>query len=792
MSAPTRLSPVGTRLLGQPVRRREDHKFLTGRSTYVGDITRAGVYHATFVRSPWPHATIARLDVTAAAAAPGVVVVLTGADFADLPPLPVAWVFPDVAEIAPPQALLAQGVVRYVGEPVALVIARDEYLAADAALLVEVDYDPQPAVVDARTAWQPDAPQLFAGTPRNAAFEREYVAGDIDQAEAEADVVVTATIRNQRLVPSPIEPRAILAEHDPATDQTTLFTSTQGPHNIRTPLAEMTGIPAHRLRVVAPDVGGGFGAKLPLYREEVVLTLAARRLANPVRWVETRSECFQAMIHGRDHSADVTVSARGDGTILGLRVECFANLGAYLSSMGMGVPGLNFGAMVGGNYRIPHLHVTVRGLMTNTTPTDTYRGAGRPEATFLTERAVDLVAQHTGVDPADVRRRNFITDFPSVNAAGLISYDSGDYDAALDKVLAELDMPRARERQAALAEQGRLLGIGIAVYVEFTGVGQSYIHRLIGLNRGGYESSLVRVHPDGTVTVLSGLSSHGQSHHTTLAQVVADRLQMPLDDVEIVQSDTAVVTAGAGTFNSRSMAVGSSAIVVAADRVVDKARAIAAELLVAGVDDVELLDGQFSVRGTPSRAVTWREIATQAHLGGLLSGVEPTLDAYATFDPPGVASSFGAHASVVEIDADTGAVRLDRVVAVDDCGNIINPLVATGQVHGGLAQGLGQALWEGIDFGLDGLPTATSFSSYRMPRAADLPRFESHHTVTPSPINPLGVKGVGESGTIGATPAVYAAVHDALRRAGVSDVLDMPLTPEKVWRALQGAQGAQR
>jgi carbon-monoxide dehydrogenase large subunit len=783
VSAPT--LPVGTRFSGEPVRPREDPKFLTGRAQYVADIDRPGLLHAAFVRSPHPHAVITMVDTSSARSAPGVVAVLTAADFVDLPALPVTWIFPGTKRTAPDQPLLAGAVARYTGEPVALVIADHEYAAVDAAELVDVGYQPLPSVSDAYVASLPDAAQLYPGTPGNTSFDRSFVTGDIDAAEAEADVVVTARIRNQRLAACPIEPRAVLAEYDLATDQTTLFTSTQGPHNLRTQIADMLGIAEHRLRVVAPAVGGGFGAKLPLYREDVALVVAARRLVRAIRWVETRSENLLAMTHGRDHVADLTVSADRRGRILGMRVDCYANLGAYLSSMGQGVPGVNFAAMVGGNYQIPNMSVRVRGVMTNTTPVDTYRGAGRPEATFLTERAVELVAEATGIDSTEIRRRNFFTTFPVRNATNVITYDSGDYHAAMDKLLAVLDIPAERARQRRLRAEGRLLGVGIAAYVEFTGAGPSPFQRAIGFKRGGYESAIARVHSDGRVTVFTGVSSHGQSHHTTLAQIVADRLRIPVDDVEIVQSDTAITPPGAGTFNSRSMAVGGSAIITASDRVVVKARAVAASLLEANPDDIELGSDGFAVRGNPSTALSWRIVAREAFLGGLPGGIEPTLEAHATFDPAGVPCAFGVHGCVVEVDPDTGDVRVDRVVAVDDCGTILNPIIATGQVHGGLAQGLGQALWELVDFGPDGRPAATSFQTYRVPRAGDFPRFETHHTVTPSPLNPLGVKGVGESGTIGSTPAAYHAVLDAIGHLGVRD-LDMPLTPEKIWRAITG------
>ncbi|HXM56700.1 MAG TPA: xanthine dehydrogenase family protein molybdopterin-binding subunit, partial [Candidatus Dormibacteraeota bacterium] len=446
--------PVGTRFAAEAARPREDARFLTGRSRFVADIQRPGLLHAAFVRSPLPHARITGIDATAALATSGVVAVLTAADFAHVPPLPISWLLPEAAGTAPEQRVLAGEIVRYAGEPVAVVIADDEYLAADAALGVHVAYEPLPAVTDARAAHASDAPQLHANVPRNVSFERDAGPGDTQAIEAGAEVVVSATIRNQRVAAAPIEPRAVLAEHDPATDHTTLVTSTQGPHNLRTQIAAMTGLPEHRLRVVAPDVGGGFGAKLPLYREDVVLTLAARRLGTAVRWVETRSEAFAAMTHGRDHVQDVTVAATREGVILSLRVDCYANLGAYLSSMGQGVPGINYALMIGGNYRVPSLSVRIRGMLTNTTPVDTYRGAGRPEATFMSERMIELVAEATGVDPIEVRRRNFLTEFPTPNATGLMMYDSGDYDGALDKLLQELDLPRERARQRRLRAEG--------------------------------------------------------------------------------------------------------------------------------------------------------------------------------------------------------------------------------------------------------------------------------------------------------------------------------------------------
>jgi len=582
---------VGTRFVGQPVRRREDRRFLTGSARYVADLSRAGLLHATFVRSTQPHADIVAIDIDAARDAEGVVAVLTAADLPDFTTMPTNWLFPD--GIAPRHPALADGRVRYVGEPVAMVVADDPYLAADAVTLVDVEYAPLPHVCDAREAYGAEAVQLHDDVPRNVTFERVLAGGDVDEAEAEADVVVSGTVRNQRLIPSPIEPRGVLAEYDDSRDEISVFTSTQGPHLIKRLLAEATGLPEHRLRVVAPDVGGGFGAKLALYREEVLVTVAAHRLRRPVRWIETRSENVLAMTHGRDHVGDFTVAADADGRLRSFRAEVYANLGAYLSAMGQGVPGTNFALMAGGNYRIENLHLTVRGMATNTTPVDTYRGAGRPEATFLIERAIELVARETGIDPAEVRRRNFLSDFPTPNATGVMVYDSGDYPAALDRMLEIVDIARERERQAAARAQGRHLGVGICTYVEFTGAGVSVMHDMVGFRRGGWESATVRMHPSGKATVLSGASAHGQGHETTFAQVAADHLAMPMEDIDVVESDTAKVQFGNGTYNSRSMPVGSAALQVALTRVVDKARLIAADLLEAAPEDVELADGHF-------------------------------------------------------------------------------------------------------------------------------------------------------------------------------------------------------
>jgi aerobic carbon-monoxide dehydrogenase large subunit len=778
---------AGQPFIGRPMTRREDSTHLAGRARFTADITEPGQLHAVFIRSTHAHARVLAVDISAACAHDGVVAVLTAEDLVEYPPMPISWVFPDTTATAPPPPLLAT-TVRYVGEPVAVLLATDAYWAADAAELVVVDYEPLPAVTDALQAVAPGAPAVHPHIPDNVSFDRVIRTGDPETAFAEADVVATADVRNQRLVPSPLEPRATSIIHDPSSRITTAYLSTQAPHVIKSQLSAVTGIPEHRLRVVAPAVGGGFGAKLAFYREDAVLTIAAIRLGRSVHWVETRSENVVGMTHGRDHHQALAVAARADGTITAVRVDCVANLGAHLSSMGQGVPGTNFSIMIGGNYAIANLDIRVRGVLTNTTPTDTYRGAGRPEATYLTERAVELVARATGASAPEVRRRNFLVDLPKPNAVGLIGYDSGDYHETYDHLLTELDLDAEQARKARLRQEGRHLGIGTAMYVEFTGAGPSSLQRSIGFGRGGFDQTHIRIHPDGKVTLYSGLSSHGQGHATTLAQVAADLLHLHPDDIEVVQSDTAVVPWGSGTFNSRSMAVGTGSLALAAERVTEKAKLFAAELLEAEPADIELNDEGFFVAGTPAITVSWADVTREAFLGGSARGTEPGLEATGAFEPTGLPCSYGAHAAVVELDPDTGEIRLDRTMAVDDCGTVLNPLIATGQVHGGLAQGIGQALYEAMDYDQDGQPRVASFVRYCVPRADYLPSFETHHTVHPSPLNPLGVKGVGEAGTIGITPAVHAAVLDALEPFGV-EALEMPLTPERIWAAIHTAGG---
>jgi len=689
----------------------------------------------------------------------------------------------------PVHPVLAFDTVRYVGDGVAVVVAEDPSLAADALDAIQVDYEPLEAVTNQEQAMQPGAPTIHDNVPQNIAVVWRTGKGDFAQAAASADVHLKQRLINQRLIPTALEPRAVLAQYTPVTQELLLFTSTQAPHLVRRLLAETINIPEHKLRVIAPDVGGGFGSKLHFYAEEALCAFLARELGRPVKWCETRSENFLATTHGRDHVQNVEIAALRDGTITGLKVISYANLGAYLSTMGPGVPTFNFGVMVSGTYAIPVIDCTVYGVLTNTTPVDTYRGAGRPEATYLIERAIDLVAREIGMDPAEVRYKNFIPPqaFPFTTAAG-ITYDSGNYPANLSRALERIGYQEQRRRQEELRQQGRYLGIGISTYVEFCGMSPTRLLPSVGFERAGWESASVRVHPNGTVTVYSGSSAHGQGHETSFAQIAADELGLPMEDIAIVENDTAQVPFGNGTFNSRSMPVGGSAIKKSLEKIIVKAKKIAAHLLEVAEEDILFQNGQFAVRGAPSRALTFKEVSRAAYLASdYPAGLEPGLEEQSFYDPVALTSPFGSYVAVVEVDAETGAITIERFVAVDDCGNIINPLLATGQVHGGLAQGIGQALFEGAEYNEQGQLLTGTLMDYAIPRAEDLPSFETDHTVTPTPVNALGVKGIGEAGAIGAPPAMVNAVVDALTPFGIRH-LDMPLKPENVWRAIQRAR----
>ncbi|TBH20949.1 xanthine dehydrogenase family protein molybdopterin-binding subunit [Thermus thermamylovorans] len=774
--------------VGQAVKRKEDLRFLTGKGTYVDDIVLPGTVHVAFVRSPYAHARIQGVRVEKALQAPGVLRVLTGEDFAreGVRPMPVGWLLPTLR--IPPRPVVAKEEVHHVGEVVAVVVAETRAQAEDAALLVEVDYEPLPAVADVERALAPGAPQLHSEAPGNVAFTWEI--GDaqaVEEAFRKAHKVVRLKLRQQRLIPNAIEPRASLAQYHPGTGEYTLYTTSQNPHVHRLMHAAfILGIPEHKLRVVAPDVGGGFGSKIFPYPEETAVLLAARLLGRPVRWTARRSESFVSDAQGRDHATEAEMALDGEGRILALRVRTLANMGAYLSLFAPAIPTYLYGTLLSGQYRIPAIHAHVTGVLTNTVPVDAYRGAGRPEACYLLERLVDLAAQELGLDPAEIRRQNYIPKdaFPYPTPVALV-YDSGDYAAALDKALELLGYETWRREQEELRKQGRYLGIGLASYIEACGLAPSKVVGQLGAQAGLWESALIRVAPTGKVEVYTGSHSHGQGHETAFAQVVADLFGVGLEDVEIVHGDTGRIPFGMGTYGSRSAPVGAAAIYRAAEKVLEKARHIAAHLLEVAPEDLEFREGRFEVKGVPGRGKTFQEVALQAYLAhNLPEGMEPGLEASAFFDPANFVFPFGTHAAVVEVDPDTGEVKLLRYVAVDDCGNQINPLLVRGQVEGGVAQGIGQALLEEAFYDEGGQLLTGTYMEYAMPRAHHLPRVEHGHTVTPTPVNPLGVKGVGEAGTIVATAAVANAVMDALRPFGIRH-LDIPLTPEKVWRAIR-------
>ncbi len=752
---------TGTSILGNPVRRIEDPRILSGGARYVADLDLPGALTAVFVRSTMAHARLEGVDTGVAAKMPGVVAVYTAADL-DLPDIPAFAMAPPPMSRPP----LAKGTVRFVGETIALVVAETPQQAVDAAGEVVVDYDPLDAVADPEAALADGAPVLFPEHGSNLAVEFDF--GRIPDVFGGADTVVSGRIRNQRLAPVPLEVNAAAAV--PEDDRLTLWVSNQHPFGVRDPLAGTLGLPAEKVRVVCPAVGGGFGAKIGLYAEYAVIAAAARRLDRPVRWVETRSESMTSLVHGRAQIQDVEIGAQADGTIVGLRGHLIADAGAY-PAIGVFLPSLTR-MMAAGVYAIPRIDVRASVAVTNTNTVGAYRGAGRPEAAAMVERAVDMVAAELGLDPVEVRRKNLIPPFdqPHNTPVGA-TYDVGDYGRALDEVvrLAGYDDLRAEQRARRDRGDRMALGIGVSVYVEVTGAGPVP------------EFGSVEVHADGTVTAQTGTSPHGQGHETAFAQIVSATLGVPMEQVRLVHSDTDAVPEGQGTYGSRSLQLGGSSILVAAEQVLDMARGRAANLLEANPDDVVLFeDGRFGVAGTPARALTWSELAA-------VDGGEGPLRAEAKHPQSGQTYPFGAHVAVVEVDTETGAVNLLRMVAVDDCGRVLNPLLAEGQVHGGLAQGIAQALFEEFAYDADGTPLTATLADYLVPSAAELPSYETAHTETPTYLNPLGAKGIGESGTIGSTPAVQNAVVDAVAHLGVRHI-DMPCTPERVWRAIQAAR----
>ncbi len=780
---------VGHQGIGASVRRREDLRFLGGSGRYTDDMNRAGQLHAHILRSDRAHARLLGVDAAAARAMPGVAAVFTGADLeaGGVGGIPCGWQVTgsDGRPMAEPRhPVLALDRVRHVGDPVAVVLADTRARARDAAEALAVSYDDLPALASIAAAVAPGAALLHEEAAGNVCFDWEI--GDraaVDAAFAAAHRVVRLDLTNNRLVPNAMEPRCALGEYDHATGEHTLWTTSQNPHLIRLLMgAYVLHVPEHRLRVVAPDVGGGFGSKIYHYAEEAIVTWAAARLRRPVKWSSDRSEAFVSDAHGRDHVSTAEMAVDADGRFLALRVDTLANMGAYLSTFAPAIPTYLSATVLAGVYRTPAIHARVRAVFTSTVPVDAYRGAGRPEATYLLERLVDVVAAETGIDRVELRRRNFIPPdaFPYQTPVAL-QYDSGDHDATLRTALAAADWDGFEARRAEARARGRLRGIGLSTYVEACGIAPSKLVGQLGARAGLYEVGTIRVNPTGSVTVLTGTHSHGQGHETTFAQIVSEQLGIPFESVELVHGDTARIPFGMGTYGSRSLAVGGSALVRAMDKVISKGRKIAAHLLEASPEDVEFRDGRFSVSGT-DRAKTFGEVALAAYVPHdyPIEKLEPGLEETAFYDPKNFTFPGGAHICEVELDPETGSVEVVAMVAVDDVGRVINPMIVEGQVHGGLCQGIGQALMENAVYGADGQLATGSFMDYRMPRAADFPSFRTGTETTLCTHNPLGVKGVGETGAIGSPPAVINAVVDALRPFGVRH-LDMPASQQKIW-----------
>ncbi len=799
---------MATDVLGARVKRVEDPRFITGAGRYLDDIKLPGMAHMAILRSPYAHANIGAIETAAARAMPGVIAVLTGADI-PYNPLPMAWPAGGssgvVNNVNMPR-VLATDSVKWTGEGVAAVIAETPEQAVDALDAIQVAWAPLPTVVDAEKATQPGAPQLHENAPNNIVFE--WTVGDragTDAALAAAEVIVRQRLVNQRLIPNPMEVRGDIGWYNPGTDEYTIWMSSQTPHIQRLLLAAFVmGVPEHKIRCISPDVGGAFGTKIFCYADMALSLFASKAIGGrPVKWVESRRENYQSTTHGRDHITYVEIAASRDGVVSGLKVKTFANLGGRLSTIGPGVPTTLYARVLAGCYKIPNVFCEVTGVYTNTVFVDAYRGAGRPEATYVVERSMDLLADELGLDPAEVRRRNFLPPdaFPYDNPSGLgtavngakIYMDSGNYEPAMDKALAMVDYAGLAAKKAEAKTRGKLLGLGLSTYIEICGVAPSKWIGAVGEGWGAamWESANVKVHLTGKIVVTVGTQPQGQGHETTYSQVVAHELGVPMEDIIVQHSDTQGTPFGYGSYGSRTSSVGHTAAVKAAAKIREKARRMAAHMLEANVDDIEVDGGKYFVKGSPDKAKTIQEIAFALDLAfDVPAGMEPYLDETAYHDTPNCTWPFGTHIAIVEVDEESGVVDLVRYVAVDDVGMKVNPMIVDGQLHGGIAQGVGQALWESAVYDDEGQLLTGSMLDYALPRASWLPSFELDETVTPSPVNPLGVKGVGEAGAIASTAAVANAVIDALSPYGIRH-LDMPLTPPKVWAALQQAKGVQ-
>jgi len=759
-------------LIGASIRRVEDPPLITGKGCYVDDIQIPGLVHMAFLRTSYPHAKIVSVDTSAAKAMPGVIAVVTGADIEGLN-IPAA---PMVAgQKIPPHPVLARKAVHEAGMAIAAVVAQSRVLAQDAANAIEVDYEALPSVTDAEKALEPGAPLAREELDSNICYIATKKGGDVDKAFAQAEHICRMHIASPRQVALAIEPRGIVVNPEPMGQGLTVWLSTQAPHRVRGDLAVALDYPEHKIRVIAPDVGGGFGSKGPLYREYVLACHLALKLGRPIKWISTRSEDFVTTIQGRDQAMTSELALKRDGTMLGLKVRVVANLGAYLYSSTAGPP-QRMMAMAPGSYQIPNCHVEVVAVFTNTTPTGPYRGAGRPESVLNIERLIDKAAKELGRDRLAIRRKNFIRpeQFPYRTAVG-VEYDSGDYEKSLTAALKLSDYEQLMRQRDERRSRGELVGVGVSTFVEPSG-------------GAGFESGTVRVERTGAITVLTGSSSHGQGHETVFAQVAAEKLRVAMDQVAIRHGDTLAVQQGVGTFGSRSAVMGGGSLAIAADRVIEKARRIAAHLMEAASEDVVQADGGFAIAGVPDKKVTWRQIAAAAYGGRVPPGMEPGLQETAFFDPRREAWGFGAHVAFVRIDRETGKPTIEKLVLVDDCGVVINPMILNGQIHGGVAQGLGEALREQMLFGEQGQVLTGTLMNYAVMRAGDMPPITLGETVTPNPFNPLGVKGVGEAGTNGAPPAVANAVMDALAPLGI-DHIDMPYTAPKLWEAIRQVKG---
>ena len=791
-------------VLGAPVKRTEDPRFITGKGRYLDDIKLPGMTHMAILRSPYAHANIRSIDTAAAKAMPGVVAVVVGADI-PYNPLPMAWPAggSTVQNNVNTPRVLATDSVKWTGEGVAAVIAETPEQAVDALEAIVVDYEPLPTVVDAEKATQPGAPQLHENAPNNIVFE--WQVGDkagTDAAIDAAEVVVKQRIVNQRLIPNPMEVRGDIGLYNPGTDEYTIWMSSQTPHIQRLLVGIFTmGIPEHKLRCIAPDIGGAFGTKIFCYADMALVLFASKAIGGrPVKWVEGRRESYGSTIHGRDHITYLEIAGTREGEITGLRVKTYANLGGRLSTIGPGIPTTLYGRVLAGPYKFPNVHCEVTGVYTNTTFVDAYRGAGRPEATYVVERAMDLFADEIGMDPAAVRRKNFLPNdaFPYDNPSGLgtavngekIYIDSGNYEPALNKALTTVEYYRLEEKKKEARGRGKYLGVGLSTYIEVCGVAPSKWIGAVGEGWGAamWESANLKVHLTGKIILTMGTQPQGQGHETTYAQIVSHELGVPMEDIIVQHSDTQGTPFGYGSYGSRTASVGGTAAVKAAGKIREKARRYAAHMLEANIEDIEVDGANYSVKGSPDKVKTLQEISFALDLGfSLPDGMEPYLDETVYHDTPNCTWPFGTHIAIVEIDDQTGKVDLVRYVAVDDVGKKINPMIVDGQLHGGIVQGVGQALWEGAVYDDDGQLLSGSMLDYAVPRASWLPTIELDETVTPSPVNPLGVKGVGEAGAIASTAAVANAVVDALSPLGIRH-LDMPFTAQTVWRAIQGAK----